>query len=111
MPGTYTLVVTKPGHTSFTVSTITVGDADIDLTQDMRPEVRAITMLCGDINGDNMINDADLTVLWRTDNYKKSTAIANNPLSDLNGDGMVNDADLTILWRTDHYNKGSVTIP
>ena len=110
MPGTYTLVIAKPGHTSLTVYNIVVGNADVNLAQDSRPAVRSLTLLCGDINGDDMINDADLTELWRIDNYNKSAAAANNPLADLNGDGMVNDADLTVLWRTDHYNKGAVVI-
>lgn len=109
-PGTYTLVISKPAHTLFTVRNVVVGAADVDLNHDSRPAVRVMTLLCGDINGDSMINDGDLTALWRNDTYNKSTTSAFVPLADLNGDGMVNDADLTILWRTDHYNKGVVII-
>ena len=110
-PGNYTLVVTKPSHTSYTVQTIEVGNEDVDLTQDSRPAVRLMTLLCGDMNSDGMINDGDLTVLWMTSNYNKSTSDAANSLCDLNGDGMVNDGDLTILWMTTNYNKGRVIIP
>ncbi|MDR0491779.1 MAG: hypothetical protein LBH28_11100, partial [Oscillospiraceae bacterium] len=38
-PGTYSLVITKSAHTKFTVQTVVVGGADVDLTQDGRPEV------------------------------------------------------------------------
>ena len=110
VPGTYTLVVTKPTHTPFTVQTIVVGEQNVDLTQDARPEVKQMILPCGDINGDNMINDTDLTVLWMVTNYNKNAAAASNPLCDLNGDGMINDGDLTILWMGANYNKGKVII-
>ncbi|MDR2711933.1 MAG: dockerin type I domain-containing protein, partial [Clostridiales bacterium] len=69
-----------------------------------------ITLRCGDINGAGLINDADLTVLWRTGNYNRKTSEAENPLCDLNGDGLINDADLTILWREYNYNRGPIII-
>jgi len=106
-PGDYTLVVTKPGHTSFTVQHITVGTENIDLTA----SIGVMTLLCGDINGDNMINDSDLAILWQASNYNKSTADPGvNKLCDLNGDGMINDSDLAILWAAANYNKGAVTV-
>ena len=110
-PGAYSLIVTKPGHTSFTVQTVVVGDEDVDLTRDSRPEVSLITLRCGDINGDGMVNNADLAVLWKPENYNKSALQAADPLCDLNGDGMVNNADLAVLWLADNYNKGTVSVP
>ena len=110
-PGTYSLVITKPGHTKFTVQTVVVGEQDLDLTQDSRPDVRLMTLRCGDIDGDGLINGGDLTVLWMADNYNRSVSQAANPLCDLNGDGLVNGGDLTILWMADHYNRGPVVIP
>ena len=109
-PGDYTLVVTKPGHASYTLQNITVGNTNLDLTQDPRPEVRRMTLPCGDISGDNMINDGDLAVLWLAANYNKNAEQANK-LCDLNGDGMINDGDLAILWLAVNYNKGAVVIP
>ena len=109
-PGTYTLIITKPGHTSFTVQTIVVGEEDLDLTQDSREAVSLMTLRCGDINGDNMINNVDLAVLWLAANYNKSKGQAANPLCDLNGDGMINNADLAILWLAVNYNKGPIVI-
>ena len=110
-PGTYDLVITKEGHTSFTVQKVVVDNQNVDLTQDTRPEVRMMTLRCGDINNDGMINDADLAILWLAANYNKSTAAQGvNPSCDLNGDGMINDADLAILWLASNYNKGAVVI-
>ena len=110
-PGDYTLVVTKPGHTSYTVQTVTVGEADADLNLDSRSAVQCMTLLCGDINGDGYINDSDLAILWQAANYNKAADQATNKLCDLNGDGYINDSDLAILWQAANYNKGEVVIP
>jgi hypothetical protein len=49
-----------------------------------------LTLIPGDLNGDNLIDDADLLqVLF---NFG-----ANNPSVDLNGDGVVDDADLLLV--------------
>ena len=108
--GTYSLVIEKEAHTRFTVQSITVVDGDVDLTQDDRPEVRVMALRCGDIVGDGVINDDDLTELWNLANYNMKTTNAFNKRCDLNGDGMVNDLDLTILWMAYNYNKGNVVI-
>ena len=107
-PGDYTLVVTKDVHTTITVQKITVGTTDLDLTQDSRDAVKCMTPPCGDINGDGMINDGDLAILWMATNYNKSADQAVDPQCDLNGDGMINDGDLAILWMAANYNKGNV---
>ncbi|MCL2151987.1 MAG: InlB B-repeat-containing protein [Oscillospiraceae bacterium] len=115
--GIYSLIITKPAHTKFTVLNIIVGEENVDLTQSDRQDVRLMTLRCGDINMDGMINDGDLTFLWRKGNYDKNIGdvgdpfYANDPLCDLNGDGMVNDNDLTVLWASYNYNKGTVLIP
>jgi len=109
-PGDYTLVITKPAHTSFTVNTVTVVDDDVDLTGDSRPTVQLMTLRCGDIDGDNSINDADLTILWQLGNYNLKTTAAADKLCDLNGDGMINDIDLTILWLAYNYNRSEIVI-
>jgi SagB-type dehydrogenase family enzyme len=109
-PGTYTLLITKDAHTSFTVRNIVVADKDVDLTQDARPEVRLMTLRCGDINGDGNINNSDLTILWQQANYNRSASAAANKLCDLNGDGLINNIDLTILWLGYNYNRGEIEI-
>ena len=109
-PGSYSLVIKKAAHTKFTVQNVVVGNENVDLTKDNRPEVRVMTLRCGDISSDGLINDADLTILWRAGNYNKKATEADDPLCDLNGDGLINDADLTILWLAYNYNRGAIVI-
>jgi hypothetical protein len=110
-PGTYDLVIAKDAHTKFTVKNVVVDNRNLDLTEDDRPEVQLMTLRCGDISNDGLINDADLTILWRVGNYNKKAAEAENKWCDLNGDGLINDADLTILWLAYNYNRGEIIIP
>jgi hypothetical protein len=98
VPGTYDLVVTKDLHTKFTVKNVVVNTANIDLTQDARPEVQLMTLRCGDINGDGYINNVDLGILWLLANYNRNVDAAAEPRCDLNGDGYINNVDLGILW-------------
>ena len=109
-PGTYSLVITKDAHTKFTLRSIIVSDQNVDLTEDDRPEVRLMILRCGDVNGDGVIDDRDLTILWLTSNYFKNTAQAANPLCDFNGDGVIDDRDLTTLWLTYNYYRGEIAI-
>ncbi|MCL1874443.1 MAG: dockerin type I domain-containing protein [Clostridiales bacterium] len=111
IPGKYDLVISKNVHTKFSLLNLVVSDADLDLTEeDDRPEIQLMRLRCGDISNDGLINDADLTILWRAGNYNKKTAEAENAWCDLNGDGLINDADLTILWLAYNYNRGSIVI-
>ena len=109
-PGTYTLVITKPAHLSFTVKNIVVGDENLDLKQDVREAVRLMTLLCGDVNGDGFINVNDVNIIWSSLNYGKSVAEAANPLADLNGDGLINVNDLNIARSALNYGRGPVVI-
>ena len=109
-PGTYSLLITKPGHTDLMVQTLIIGDEDVDLNKDSRPDVQLMTLCYGDINGDGLINDADLSILWRFGNYNKRIADAENSFCDLNGDDLINDSDLTILWKAYNYNRGKIVI-
>ena len=109
-PGIYSLVITKVAHTSFTVKNIVVGSEDVDLTCSDRPDVSVMTLRCGDISEDGLINDGDLTILWRKGNFDKNVGEASNQLCDLNGDEYINDGDLAILWAPYNYNKGAIVI-
>ena len=55
-----------------------------------------ISLLCGDINGDNRVNNRDLILLR---NAFGATSASNrwNEYADLNNDGIVNNTDLMIL--------------
>ena len=109
-PGRYDLVITKEAHSQFRVLALDIDNTDVDLTLNSRPELQLMTLRCGDINGDGLINDADLTVLWRAGNYNLKAEEAENGRCDLNGDGLINDADLTVLWQAYNYNRGEIII-
>ena len=105
-PGTYDLVVTKPGHLTYTVKNVVVGSTDLDLTKRTDKPYSTITMLCGDINGDGSINEDDVSIIRYANNINKSTADADNKLADINGDGSVNEDDVSIVRYSSHINKG-----
>jgi hypothetical protein len=105
-PGMYTLVVTKPAHTSFTIQDIVVTDEDIDLTQDDREEIKLITLTVGDIDGNGQIDKRDLSIL--RNNIGKTGEDIDEPLADLNGDGQVDVRDLSLLL--DGFGKSCVVI-
>ena len=104
--GTYDLVVTKPGHLSYTVKNVVVGSTDLDLTTLTGKAYSTITLLCGDINGDGSINEDDVSIIRYANNINKSTAVAGNKLADINGDGSVNEDDVSIVRYSSHINKG-----
>ena len=107
--GTYDLVVTKPGHLSYTVKNVVVGSAPLDLTAQTGKPYRVITLLAGDVNGDGLIDVGDLSTVWNGANYNKSVAAASDKAADLNGDGLVDVGDLNIVWNAANYNKKADT--
>ena len=110
-PGTYDLVVTKPGHLTYTIKNLVVGDNPLDLTKHSNAAISAITLLCGDINGDSWINSTDLGVVLQGQNYGKQTTVAGvNGKANLNGDGWVNSTDLGIVLQGQHYGKSAVSV-
>lgn len=83
--GTYDLVITKAGHLAYTVSGVVVApDSTVTLP------LAQLELLCGDVNGDNVINQADIKCLRAC--YGTST----DPRYDLNGDGVCNVLDVAI---------------
>ena len=74
-PGRYDLVVSKPGHLSCTVKGVIVANGELDLTKHSNAAIRMITLPAGDVNGDGIINEDDLNIIWLPANYLKSSAI------------------------------------
>ena len=112
-PGTYTLIITKSSHLSYTLNNIEIGVAGetvLDLTQDSRDVVKLMTLLCGDLNSDGIIDAKDLNTVWSSLNYGKRTSDAENPFCDLNGDGVIDAKDLNIVWSSENYGKRNVVI-
>ena len=109
--GTYNLVVTKPGHLSYTVKGVVVGDAALDLTKLTGKAYSTITLLCGDIVKNGYIDFADYQELLSPANYgKKTTDAGVNALADLNGNGYIDFADYQILLSSQHYGKSAVSV-
>lgn len=108
--GTYDLVVTKPGHLSYTVKGIVVGDGPLDLTKHSNAAISTITLLCGDIDGNGFINSTDLGIILKGQNYGKSTATAGDKAADLDGNGFINSTDLGIVLQGQHYGKSAVSV-
>jgi hypothetical protein len=108
--GTYDLVVTKPGHLSYTVKNVEVGGTDLDLTTLTGKAYSTITLLCGDIDGNGFINSTDLGIILKGQNYGKSTATAGDKAADLDGNGFINSTDLGIVLQGQHYGKSAVSV-
>ena len=109
--GTYDLVVTKPGHLTYTVKNVEVGDTDLDLTKHSNAAISMITLLCGDIVKNGYIDFADYQELLSPANYgKKTTDTGVNALVDLNGNGYIDFADYQILLSSQHYGKSAVLV-
>ncbi len=109
--GTYDLVVTKPGHLSYTVKNVEVGGTDLDLTTLTGKAYSTITLLCGDIDGDGWIDFSDYQELLKSTNYGKQTsAVGVNKIADLDGDTWIDFSDYQILLSSQHYGKSTVSV-
>ena len=109
--GTYDLVVTKAAHLTYTIKNVVVGSTALDLTTLTDKAYSNITLLCGDIDGDNWINFADYQELLKSTNYgKKLSESGVNAEADLDGDGWINFADYQILLNSQHYGKSAVSV-
>ena len=104
-PGRYDLVVSKPGHLSYTVKGVVVSNGELDLTAHRKAEIAVITLPAGDVNGDGTINSEDLNMVWKPSNYLKGASAAENRITDVNGDGTINSEDLNVIWMPANYLK------
>ena len=109
-PGTYDLVVTKPGHLTYTVKNVKVGDTDLDLTTMTGKPYSTITLIPGDLNNDGSVNTQDYQILTSPSNYGKSASLAAVKVADINGDGSINTQDYQILTSPSHYGKSAVSV-
>ena len=104
-PGRYDLVVSKPGHLSYTVKGVIVSNGELDLAAHRKAEIAVITLPAGDVNGDGTINSEDLNMVWKPSNYLKGASAAENRITDVNGDGTINSEDLNVIWMPANYLK------
>ena len=108
--GTYDLVVTKPGHLTYTVKGVVVGDSPLDLTALTGKPYSTITLIPGDLNNDGSVNTQDYQILTSPSNYGKSASLAAVKVADINGDGSINTQDYQILTSPSHYGKSAVSV-
>jgi len=89
-PGTYSLIFSQPGHTTFTIHNIVIPDGGtVNLSDDPRfPDM--LPLHPGDVNGDGQVNISDLNVLLN--NWMGSYENAN-----FSGSGQVNIVDLNLM--------------
>ena len=108
--GEYDLVVTKPGHLTYTVKKVKVEGTDLDLTKRTDEPYSTITMLAGDVNEDGKINSTDTTFIRYPSNFNKSvTSPGVDAIADINGDGKINSTDTTIVRYPENFNKNAGT--
>ncbi len=105
--GTYDLVVTKPGHLTYTIKSVVVGSEDINLTVATGKTYQTITLLAGDVNSDGSITEDDVSVIRYSTNINKATTSAADKLADVNGDGSVTEDDVSVVRYSTHINKGT----
>ena len=72
--GTYTLTVAKAAHTRFTVTNVVV-DGDVAMGRHARDEIKVMTLVCGDLNGDGYVNPQDLQILTSSLNFNKGSVL------------------------------------
>ena len=92
-PGVYSLVITMPGHTSFTINNIIATDIGgiVDLNRDYRFPWE-IPLKPGNVTGSEQINISDLNALLQNWNRDYENA-------DFTGSGQVNIVDLYLLMQ------------
>ena len=109
-PGRYDLVVSKPGHLSYTVKGVIVANGELDLTKHSNAAISTITLIPGDLNNDGSVNTQDYQILTSPSNYGKSASLAAVRVADINGDGSINTQDYQILTSPSHYGKSAVSV-
>jgi hypothetical protein len=110
--GTYSLVVTKQAHLSYTLTDVVVKSVGVDLTQNADPKISIITLPCGDIDGNGYIESFDLGLIILPGNYnKRTTDNGVNPRADLFGTGWVDSSSLGIIILPANYGKSNVVYP
>ncbi len=87
--GLYTIEAKSSGHLS-------ARGENVEIRADETTTMQLVTLLAGDVDGDNDIDSFDATTIGA--NYNSATPES----ADLNGDGIINVLDLEIL--ADNYN-------
>lgn len=105
--GTYDLVVTKAQHLTYKVTGVVVEGADIDLSAAEDKEYQNMTMLCGALDNNELINYDDLFIVLDASTYGLSVEEAASPEADLDGNALVQYDDLFIVLDAKNYGMGA----
>jgi len=89
----YLILVSQPSKTKY--------GREINLTDDNTTNDMSVTLYSGDVDGNNIIDNADLDILTKCLKDQSPECIN----SDINNDGVVNSQDMSIL--KSHFNKFS----
>ena len=96
--GIYSIVISKAGYLDYTISSINVN-------RNMHVILKNIRMITGDVNGDGVVNNADMALLQQAVNDGTYDV-----KYDLNGDGRVNNDDIIVLQDVLKYiSRGNKT--
>ena len=98
--GRYDLVIEKKNCLTRTVKNI-----DVSSFTDLTAVYGALPLLCGDINGDSVINDADRTLLLHHSTFRRRCEGAMTPGADINGDSIIDIVDYAVLTEDDRFGK------
>lgn len=82
----------------YTIKNVVVPSSDLDLTTLTGKPYQTITLIAGNMNTDNAVNNSDL-LIFRSQ-FGKSGANITNGNADINGDKKVNNGDLLIFRRS-----------
>lgn len=96
--GRYDLVIEKKNCLPCTVKNIDVSSFT-NLTAAHGP----LLLLCGDINGDGVINDTDRALLLHHTTFRRKSEGAMTPGADISGDGIIDIVDYAILTEDDRF--------
>jgi len=99
IPGTYELIMQKPGHLIYTKLSLVVGSVNIALN--------AVAMIPGDFDGNGYVSINDYNILLEY--YNKSGSDIGNHLVDIDGNGHVNLNDFQIFL--EGYGKSAIIDP
>lgn len=110
-PGTYDLVCTKDRHLPYTITGITVGAEDVDLTAHENRAIAHITLQAGDVNNDGSVDLVDVIVLTSSLTYSHPIQEAASPHADVNGDNYCDLQDLIVITSAENYNQTAPVVP
>lgn len=100
-PGTYTLLIRKPGALYYLDSAFTVEGA---------AAAETVTLSVGDLDRNGVINALDLNTLVSSDTFGKLPSAAAYPWADLDGNDIINALDLNALVSNENFGKSAVMI-